>query len=127
MPEISVIINAQNGEKYLRQAIDSVFAQTFRDIELIVFDDASTDGTGNIACSYGNRIIYLRSETQVPLGKARNLALRSARGVYVAFLDQDDIWLPEKLECQHRVFSMYGDTALVYTNVTVFNDGADFT
>lgn len=99
-PRVSVIMNCLNGERYLREAMDSVFAQTYTDWEIVFWDNASTDAGAEIAKSYGERVRYFRSEETFPLGKARNLAIAQARGEYVALLDCDDVWLPEKLDKQ---------------------------
>ena len=98
---VSVIMPAHNSARFIRESIESVLAQTFRDWELIVADDASTDGSGDIAGSYGDpRIRCVRSETNLGSAGARNLALASATGKFVAFLDSDDLWAPGKLEKQ---------------------------
>ena len=101
MPDVSVIMNCYNGERYLRAAIDSVRAQTFADWELIFWDNASTDSSADIARSYADpRIRYSRGDENVPLGAARQLAVAQASGAWVGFLDTDDLWLPHKLERQ---------------------------
>jgi glycosyltransferase involved in cell wall biosynthesis len=116
MPKISVIINCYNGEKYLREAIQSVYDQTFVDWEIIFWDDASTDDSAMIAGTYDGRLRYFRGEKALSLGQARNRALEKALGEYVAFLDQDDLWLPEKLKRQTEILDENSDVALVYTN-----------
>lgn len=100
MPTISVIMNCLNGERFLKEAIDSVYAQTFDDWEIVFWDNASTDRTAEIARSYDFRLRYLRSEQTVPLGEARRRAWREAKGKWIGFLDCDDYWLPSKLERQ---------------------------
>src|SRR4051812_49001662 len=98
MPPVSVIINVRNGVLFLRDAINSVLAQTFTDWELIIWDDCSTDDSAAIAKSYQDqRIHYSLSPQDTPLGQARNNAIAQTRGEWLAFLDQDDIWLPHKL------------------------------
>lgn len=92
-PLVSVIINCYNGEKYLREAIDSVIAQTYSNWELIFWDNQSTDSTAEIVKSYKDeRIRYFYALEHTPLGEARNLAMKEAKGEYMAFLDADDIW-----------------------------------
>lgn len=93
-------MNCYNGEQYLRQAIDSVYAQTFSDWEIIFWDNASTDGTSVIAQSYDDRLRYFCSEKTIPLGAARKAAMREVRGEWIAFLDCDDYWYADKLEKQ---------------------------
>ena len=97
VPRVSVIINCYNSERYLREAIDSVYAQTYGDWEIVLFDNASTDATATIAQSYDERLRYFRGETTVPLGAARNAAIGLVRTELIAFLDSDDVWLPERL------------------------------
>ena len=100
MPAVSVIINCLNGEKSLPRALASVAAQSFEDFEIIFYDNASDDSSAEIAKSFGPRLRYFRGDKTIPLGAARNRAIREARGRYIAFLDCDDLWLPQKLERQ---------------------------
>src|ERR1019366_707352 len=101
MPRVSVIMNVRNGASFLREALDSVFGQTFQNWELIVWDDLSTDDSPKIIAEYHDqRVRYFLSPEDTPLGKARNSAIRQAKGEWLAFLDQDDIWLPRKLQQQ---------------------------
>ncbi len=97
-PLVSVIIPVYNGERFLSAALDSVFAQDYRPIEVIVVDDGSTDCTEEIAQGYPE-IQYVHQENQGP-SAARNTAIASAHGEFIAFLDADDIWLPNKLSTQ---------------------------
>ena len=101
MPTISIIMNVWNGGATLREAMDSVLAQTYRDWELIVWDDRSTDHSADIIATYSDtRIRYILAPAETSLGRARGLAIREAKGEWLAFLDQDDIWLSRKLELQ---------------------------
>lgn len=101
MPRVSVIMNVRNGAATLREALDSVLAQTFGDWELIVWDDRSSDESAKIVAEYSDaRILYFLSPKETSLGKARHHAMRQARGEWLAFLDQDDLWMPRKLEMQ---------------------------
>jgi succinoglycan biosynthesis protein ExoO len=96
---VSVVIPAYNAEKTIRNAIDSVFEQTMHDLEVIVVDDASTDGTVHaVEAIHDPRVRLLRSPGNLGPSAARNMALRHARGCWVAFLDADDEWVPERLE-----------------------------
>src|SRR5690349_646687 len=100
MPAVSIIMNVRNGAPWLRQALDSALAQTFADFELIVWDDCSTDASPAIAREYESRdprVRYILSPEDTPLGRARHLAIQRATGEWLAFLDQDDVWLPQKL------------------------------
>jgi glycosyltransferase involved in cell wall biosynthesis len=104
-PLVSVIMNCLNGEQFLRPALDSIYAQTYSNWEIIFWDNASTDNTPEIAQSYDERLRYFRGAQTIPLGAARNKALEQARGDYIAFLDCDDLWLPQKLAKQLPLFA----------------------
>ncbi len=91
---VSVVMNCFNGEEFLREAIDSVYAQTWSNWEIIFWDNASTDRTGEIARSYDQRLRYFRANHNTPLGEARNKAMSEARGEFIAMLDSDDVWFP---------------------------------
>ncbi len=102
-PKLSVIIPTYNGEKFIGRAIESVLNQTFKNFELIIVDDGSTDNTKEIVMEYqkkDERIKYLWEENSGGPAKPYNLALKQCGGEYIAFLDHDDMWLPEKLEKQ---------------------------
>jgi glycosyltransferase involved in cell wall biosynthesis len=96
MPRVSVVIPTYNRASFVREAIDSVLAQTFTDFELIVIDDGSTDDTPAVLAPYGNRIRYIRQENRGE-GMARNAGLAVATGEWVSFLDSDDLMLPDNL------------------------------
>lgn len=115
-PRVSVIMNCLNGERYLREALDSVFAQAYTDWEIVFWDNASTDASAEIAKGYGPRVRYFRSEETYPLGKARNLAIAQAQGEYVALLDCDDVWLPDKLDKQVPLGDADSFIALIYSD-----------
>jgi glycosyltransferase involved in cell wall biosynthesis len=105
-PLVSVIMNCHNGEKYLKEAIDSVIAQTYDNWELVIWDNKSTDNTRDIVSSYSDhRIQYYCSTEFTPLGEARNLAIKKSKGELIGFLDDDDLWLSDKLEMQVPVFN----------------------
>ncbi len=120
MPLVSVIMNIRNGAAFLHEALDSVMAQTFTDWELIAWDDWSTDGSAQIVAGYTDpRVRYFLSPEEPTLGKARDNAIQQARGEWVAFLDQDDLWTRTKLEKQTAlardgVAIIYGRTLLVW-------------
>src|SRR5579872_656323 len=98
-PRFSVIMNVYNGERYLRDALASVFAQTIDDWELIFWDDQSSDGSVDVLRGFAAdpRVHYFRAVEHVPLTVARGAAIAEARGEWLAFLDQDDIWTADKL------------------------------
>lgn len=119
-PIVSVIINCLNGEKYLKEALNSIFAQTYDDWEIIFWEDkASTDNSGKIAQGYGSKLRYVKANESLPLYGARNLALKKTRGKYIAFLDCDDMWLPNKLELQVKAFEENKNVGLIHTNVEI--------
>ena len=101
---ISCIVPVFNGEKYLAEAIESIVKQSYQSIEIIIADDGSTDGTETVAGRYANRIHYLR-QPNAGTAAARNLGLSVAAGEFVAFLDSDDVWHPEKLKRQIARFA----------------------
>jgi len=119
---VSVIMNCRNGESFLREAIDSVFAQTYECWEIIFFDNASTDASGAIAKSYGEKVRYFSSMEKLSLGAARNAAIAHAGGQLIAVLDTDDRWLPDKLALQVKVFNEHAEVGFVYSNYYLFND-----
>ena len=125
-PKVSIIMNCLNGEQYLKQALDSVFEQTYDDWEVIFWDNASTDKSATIAKSYGERVRYFKSSVTHPLGKARNLAMKEAMGDFIAFLDCDDIWLPRKLEKQMPLFKKDPQVGLVFSDMVVFDNNQTF-
>ena len=100
-PLVSVVLPVYNRAQFLRRAIQSVRAQTFRDLELVVVDDGSTDGSAAaVPPSEDSRIRVIRLPRNRGVSRARNIGIEEARGTLVAFLDSDDEWLPEKLERQ---------------------------
>jgi glycosyltransferase involved in cell wall biosynthesis len=98
---VSCIVPVFNGETFLAEAIESVLAQTYAPIEIIVVDDGSTDGTPGVIASFGARIKSLHQANAGP-SAARNRGIREARGTYLAFLDADDLWVAAKTATQLR-------------------------
>lgn len=97
---VTAIITTHNRLNLLKRAIDSVFAQTYNNIELIVVDDASTDGTSKYCTQQPLHYIFIPKEDSKGGNYARNQGIRAAKGKYIAFLDDDDYWLPTKIEKQ---------------------------
>jgi len=118
-PLISCIVPVFNGERYLKEALESIRAQTYRPLELIVADDGSTDGTAAVAAGYGEQVRYLFQPNAGPAA-ARNLGLTAARGEFVAFLDHDDLWHPEKLARQMARFQARPGLDLCFTHFQNF-------
>jgi len=107
---VSVVIPAYNSKEFIGAAVTSVRAQTLPVSEIIVIDDGSTDGTADIAAQLGVRVI--RSEHR-GISAARNIGIREAQHEWIAFQDADDLWEPEKLECQWQASLLYPDVGLV--------------
>lgn len=120
-PAVSVIMNCLNSSRDLREAMDSLMAQTFTDFEVVFWDNCSTDESPAIAQSYGEKVRYFRGEKIVPLGEGRNLAIAQARGKYLAFLDCDDLWRPRKLETQVALFESSPRVGLACTDTEIFD------
>jgi glycosyltransferase involved in cell wall biosynthesis len=118
-PLISCIVPVFNGERYLGQALESILAQTYRPIEVIVVDDGSVDGTHQLVASYGDRVRYVFQPNAGP-PRARNLGLSMAQGEFVAFLDADDLWQPDKLSFQMACFRERPELDLCVTHCQVF-------
>jgi glycosyltransferase involved in cell wall biosynthesis len=118
-------MNCLNGARYLRDAINSVFSQTYANWEIVFWDNGSSDESGVIARSYGEKVRYFRSDFTTGLGVARNKALEKCCGEYIAFLDVDDIWLPEKLERQVALLESNQNLGLVYSDSIFFDERGD--
>jgi glycosyltransferase involved in cell wall biosynthesis len=118
-PLVSCIVPVFNGEGYLREALDSILAQTYRPMEIIVADDGSTDGTVALVADYGGQVRYL-FQPNAGTAAACNLGLTAAQGDFVAFLAADDLWHPEKLSRQISRFQARPDLDLCVTHVQNF-------
>lgn len=114
---VSIIMPSYNTAKFISETIESVSAQTYPNWELIIVDDCSTDNTNEVVKSFllDDRIKYIKNEKNSGAAVSRNRALREAKGKWVAFLDSDDLWLPEKLEKQ-IAFMEKNDYHFSYTN-----------
>lgn len=124
-PLVSIIMNCFNGEQFIKKAIDSVYAQTYHNWEIIFWDNASTDESYNIAKRYDTKIKKFKSEINVSLGEARNKAVKYATGEWLAFLDVDDVWLPKKLELQLAGLGT-GDYLLSYGGIDEVDKDLNF-
>jgi glycosyltransferase involved in cell wall biosynthesis len=103
LPLISCVVPVFNGERYLGEALESILKQSYQSLEIIVVDDGSTDGTATVMGHYAGQVRLLR-QANAGTAAARNLGLNAANGEFVAFLDADDLWHPEKLERQMARF-----------------------
>jgi glycosyltransferase involved in cell wall biosynthesis len=123
-PRVSVVIPCYNSAEFIAETLDSVFAQTFRDHEVIVVNDGSPDTPAFEAAiaPYRSRLVYLKQRNTGPSG-ARNNAIRAARGEFVAFLDSDDQWLPTFLQEQVAAFDANRALDLLYSDAVVFGEG----
>ncbi|VDG72429.1 family 2 glycosyl transferase [Clostridium carnis] len=121
---VSVIIVVYNGEKYIKEAIDSVLNQTYKDIEVIVVDDGSTDNTREIVKEY-EKIIYMYQENKGE-GSARNLGIEVSKGEYLAFLDADDLYAPDKIEKQLKILLENEEVDVVYNDLQVVDENLNY-
>ena len=123
-PLVSVIMPTYNHANYICKAIQSVLKQTYQNLELIIIDNYSEDDTEKIVASHeDDRIIYLKFSNNGIIAASRNNGIKYSHGDYIAFLDSDDIWLPEKLEKQTKLFQISNETAMVYTRYKTIKEG----
>lgn len=120
-PIVSVIIPTFNYDKFIGEALKSVFEQTLKDFEIIVIDDGSTDNTKEIVESFGEKVRYFYQPRKGP-ASARNKGIRESKGVFVAFLDADDVWLPTKLEKQVNLFGDNPRLGMALTDNFLFDE-----
>lgn len=113
--KVSVVIPTYNSARYVITAVESVLAQTYRHFEVLVVDDGSTDDTKEVLSKYEESIRYLYKPNG-GVSKARNYGIQRAQGKYIAFLDADDVWLPEKLEKQIALLESDTNIGLSYTS-----------
>lgn len=121
VPLISIIIPTFNSAAYIRECLESVFAQTFQDYEVIVVDDGSTDETSSIVQGFGPRVRFVAQENKGP-AVARNHGISLAKGAWISFLDSDDLWLPDKLEKQTRFALDHPEYGLITTEASSFDE-----
>lgn len=119
-PTVSVVVIFHDDERFLPEAVESVIAQTYKDWELVLADDGSTDGSSDIARDYvaanPDRVSYVHHDGHANRGisATRNLGVRYTRGIYVAFLDSDDVWNAEKLDEQVRILQRHPEVGLLF-------------
>ena len=125
-PLVSIIINCYNGQEYLRETLDSIHIQSFTDWELVFWNNKSTDESEAIFRRFDDsRFNYFLADRHTKLGEARNLAVAEARGDWLAFVDCDDIWDPEKLNRQLQAAGNDPDIGLIYGPVTLLVEQTD--
>lgn len=115
---VTIVMPAYNCEKYMEEAVESVKAQTYKDWKLLILDDCSTDGTGALAerlAETDARIRVLHSDTNGGVGRTRNRGVREADTEWIAFLDADDVWAPEKLARQIETAATLPEAGLLFT------------
>lgn len=131
-PLVSVIIIFLNAERFLEEAIKSILSQTYENWELFLVDDGSMDNSTTVAFDFVNqhpeKIRYLDHPEHKNLGMStsRNLGIRHARGEYIAFLDADDIWLPDKLAHQVEIISLHPEVGMIYGNTLYWHSWTGF-
>jgi len=122
-PLVSIIMNCYNSDRFLKEAIDTVYDQSYQNWELIFWDNASNDQSSTIARSYDDKVKCFRSEKTTILGEARHQAVKKVKGKYLAFLDCDDLWMKSKLENQVNIFlESDNNLALVYGRSEIISD-----
>jgi len=126
--QVSVVVPSYNRGKLIRPTLDSILAQTHRPSEIVVVDDGSTDDTEMVVAQYGDSVKYVRIENSGP-PRARNAGVAQSTAPWLAFCDSDDLWHPEKLRLQVRLFDAMPDLAYSFTNCRTVVDGrwADIT
>ena len=121
-PRISIVMSVYNGEKYLREAVNSILNQTFKDFEFIIINDGSTDGTREILESYNDPRIILIHKGNMGLTQSLNKGIALAKGKYIARQDADDISLPERLEKQIEFLERNEKVALLGTAIEIIDE-----
>src|SRR5436189_6193556 len=121
-PLVSVAICLFNSSRFIDETLASVFAQTFDDYEVVLIDDGSTDGCSEaIGRRYKGRGLRIIRQSHQGLSTARRMSIASARGEFVAFLDHDDLWLPQKLERQVTAAAANPSAALLFSDCVYIN------
>ena len=124
-PLVSIIVNCYNGEKYLQDAINSIYAQSYQNWEIIFWDNNSNDNSAEIALSCDKKLRYYKSQSTTTLGKARAQAVSKAKGEYLAFLDCDDLWHTNKIEKQIDKIINNQDVGLVYCKTNFISEDGE--
>ena len=121
-PQVSIIMNCHNGEKFLYSSLDSIMKQSYKNWELIFWDNNSSDNSKNLCKKFKDkRIKYFYSKNYYKLYKSRNLALQKAKGKFITFLDTDDLWYKNKIKDQIK-FLLKNNFKICYSNYLMFNE-----
>ena len=124
-PLISIIVNCFNGEKYLNECLNSILSQTYENYEVIFWDNKSTDSSKLIFLDVKDiRFKYFSDNDHVTLYSARNKALKVTTGKYIAFLDVDDLWYPDKLEKQVKVMEENSEIGFCYSGFKFLSENS---
>ncbi|HIP54004.1 MAG TPA: glycosyltransferase [Sulfurimonas autotrophica] len=128
-PLVSIVMNCYNSDTYLKEAINSVFEQTYQNWEIIFWDNQSTDQSAEIIKSYNDdRVKYFHAPIHTPLGEARNLAIEKVSGEWVAILDCDDIWDKDKLQASFEILNSYNqkeEVSLLYSKTVYIDENGE--
>jgi glycosyltransferase involved in cell wall biosynthesis len=124
--KVSIIVPTYNRAHLVIETINSILAQTFKDFELIVIDNESSDNTEEVIKSYSDgRIRYFRNQNNGLVAVNRNYGINKANGEYIAFCDDDDLWMPEKLERQVKLLDLNKELGLVYSDSYIMNENGN--
>lgn len=121
MPKVSVIVPVYNQEKYIEECVQSVLGQSYKDFELVVVDDGSTDKTPEILKKFGSKFRYIRQKNK-GASAALNAGIKASKGDFLAWLSSDDVYLPTKLDEQMKFFEEHPEASLVYTDFCVIDE-----
>ena len=122
---VTAIVVVYNGEKYLKDCLQSIVDQDYPSLEILVVDDGSTDSTSDIVKSFGERIQYFRQDNAGE-ASARNKSIELSKGDYIAFLDEDDIWCPRKISTQVKVFDEFPEYSVVFGGFSIIDDSYEY-
>jgi glycosyltransferase involved in cell wall biosynthesis len=124
-PLVSILMNCYNGSDYLKEALDSIYAQTNQSWEIILIDNCSTDNSKEIIFSYNERIKYYNTNQFMTLGEGRNFGIKFCQAKYITFLDTDDIWDPHYLEETISSIEKDAELGMVYSNIKFIKSNGD--
>ena len=126
-PLVTILLPVHNGERYIKEAIDSCIKQIYENIEILVVNDASTDSTKDILNGYGDRIRVLDIKKQDSLGSVLNIGIQASNGSYIARMDADDIMYPTRIERQVDVLEDNGDIVAVGGQIDIIDENGNIT